>query len=86
VGYSPKEGGALSHIDNRELRRIFRSRRHKSPLGWREMHNGELRDIHSSPSIIRMVSSRNIALMVNDIEDCIVLVGETEGRRPLGGP
>jgi hypothetical protein len=30
--------------------------------GWRKLHNEELRDLHSSPSIIRMVKSRRIEM------------------------
>jgi hypothetical protein len=29
--------------------------------GWRELHNEELRDLYSSPSIIRMMKSRRIS-------------------------
>jgi hypothetical protein len=27
-------------------------------MGWRKLHNEELRDVYSSPSIIRMIKSR----------------------------
>jgi hypothetical protein len=39
--------------ENRVLRRIFAPR-------WRKLHNGELCDLHSSPSIIGIIESRRI--------------------------
>jgi hypothetical protein len=40
------------------LRRIFRPKRNKVAGGGRGLHNGELRNLHCSPSIIRMIKSR----------------------------
>jgi hypothetical protein len=40
------------------LRRIFGPRRDEVPGEWRELHNEELHDLYSSPSIIRMKSRR----------------------------
>jgi hypothetical protein len=36
------------------LRRIFGSKRNEGTGGWRKVHNEELRNLYSSPSIIRM--------------------------------
>jgi hypothetical protein len=41
--------------ENRVLRRIFGPRRQKVTGGWRKLHNEELRDLYSSPIIIRMI-------------------------------
>jgi hypothetical protein len=40
------------------LRRIFGPKRNEVRGGWRELHNEELRDLYSSPTIIRMIKSR----------------------------
>jgi hypothetical protein len=40
-------------FENRVLRRIFAPKRDEVTGEWRKMHNGELRDMYSSPSIIR---------------------------------
>jgi hypothetical protein len=47
----------LKVFENRVLRRIFGPRRDEVTGGWRKLHNKELRDLYSSPSIIRMVKS-----------------------------
>jgi hypothetical protein len=41
------------------LRRIFGSKRDEV-TGQRELHNKELHDLYSSPSIIRMIKSRRM--------------------------
>jgi hypothetical protein len=42
-------------FENRVLRRIFRPKRDEVTEEWRKMHNEELRDLYSSPSIIRII-------------------------------
>jgi hypothetical protein len=60
--------------------------------GWRKLHNEKLRNLYSSPSIIRMTKSRrmrwarHVALMVAKRNAYRILVGEPEGKRPLGRP
>jgi hypothetical protein len=49
-------------FENRVLRRIFGLGRDEMTEGWRKLHNEELRDLYSSPSIIRIMKSRNIRL------------------------
>jgi hypothetical protein len=39
-------------------RRTFRPKRDKIVGDWRKMHNEELRNLYSSPNIIRMIKSR----------------------------
>jgi hypothetical protein len=47
-------------FENRVLRRIFGPRRDEAMRGWRKLHNEELHNLYSSPSIIRMAKSRSI--------------------------
>jgi hypothetical protein len=44
-------------FENRVLRRIFGPRRDELTEGWRKLHNEELRNLYSSPDIIRMTKS-----------------------------
>jgi hypothetical protein len=45
-------------FENRVLRRIFGPKRGKVMGEWRKLHNKELHDLYSSPSIIRIIKSR----------------------------
>jgi hypothetical protein len=47
-------------FENRVLRRIFRPKRDEVTGEWRKLHNEELRDLYSSPSLIRMIKSGRI--------------------------
>jgi hypothetical protein len=42
------------------LRRIFGPKRDEVTGEWRKLHNEELRDLYSSPSIIRIIKSRRM--------------------------
>jgi hypothetical protein len=42
-------------FENRVLRRIFGSKRDDVTGDWSKLHNEELRDLYSSPSIIRII-------------------------------
>jgi hypothetical protein len=43
-------------FENRVLRRIFGLKRDELNSGeWRKLHNEELHDLYSSPSIIRII-------------------------------
>jgi len=59
---------------------------------WRGLHNEELNDLYSSPNIVRVIKSRrmrwagHVARMGEERGVCRVLVGKSEGRRPLGRP
>jgi hypothetical protein len=60
--------------------------------GWRKLHNEELRDLYSSPSIIKIIKSRRmtwagyVARMGKKRNEYRLLVGKPEGKRPLGRP
>jgi hypothetical protein len=47
-------------FDIRVLRRIFGPKRGEVTGGWRKLHNEELRNLYSSPSIVRMIKSRRM--------------------------
>jgi hypothetical protein len=47
-------------FENRVLRRIFGPKRDEVTGEWINLHNEELRDLHSSPSIIRIIKSRRM--------------------------
>jgi hypothetical protein len=45
-------------FENRVLRRIFGPKRDELTGEWRKLHDEELRDLYSSPNIIRIIKSR----------------------------
>jgi hypothetical protein len=55
-----REEHKLRVFENRVLRRIFGPKRDGVTAGWRKLHNEELHDLYSSPSIIRIIESRRI--------------------------
>jgi hypothetical protein len=42
------------------LRRIFGPQTDEAIVGWRKLHNEELHNMYSSPSMIRMIKSRRM--------------------------
>jgi hypothetical protein len=50
----------LRVFENRVLRRMFEPKRDEMTGGWRKLHNEELHNFHSSPSITRMIKSRSM--------------------------
>jgi hypothetical protein len=53
-----REEHRLRVFENRVLRRIFGPKKDEVTGGWRKLHNEELHNLYSSPSIIRMIKSR----------------------------
>jgi hypothetical protein len=49
-----REEHRLRVFENRVLRRIFGPKRDDLTAEWRKLNNKELRDLYSSPSIIRI--------------------------------
>jgi hypothetical protein len=47
-------------FENRVLRRLFGLKRDEVMGEWRKLRNEELRDLYSSPSIIRIIKSRRM--------------------------
>jgi hypothetical protein len=52
----------------------------------RKLHNEELHNLYSSPSIIRMIKSRRIRWAGHVARMGNILAGKSEGKRPLGRP
>jgi hypothetical protein len=46
--------------ENKVLRRIFRPKREEVAGGWRKLHNEELRNLCTSPDIIRVIKSSTV--------------------------
>jgi hypothetical protein len=55
-----REEHRLRVFENRVLRRIFGPKRDEVTGEWRKLHNGEVRDLYSSPSIIRIIKPRRM--------------------------
>jgi hypothetical protein len=55
-----REEHRLRVFENRVLRRIFGLKRNEVTREWRKLHNKELRELYSSPSIIRIIKSRRM--------------------------
>jgi hypothetical protein len=79
-------------FESRVLRRIFGPKRAEATGGWRKLHNEELHNLYSTPSIVRMIKSRRMrwaghAARIRAKRSAYrILVGMPEGNRPLGRP
>jgi hypothetical protein len=87
-----REEHGLRVFENRLLKRIFGPKRYEVTGWWRKLLNKELRDLYSSPSIIRMVKSRrmrwagHVARMGEKRKVYRLLAGKPCGKRPQGRP
>ena len=87
-----REERRLRVFENRVLRRIFGPRRDEVTREWRKLHNQRLNDMYCSPNIVRVLKSRrigwaeNVARIRERRSVFRVLVGKTEGKRPLLRP
>jgi hypothetical protein len=55
-----REEHKLRAFEDRLLRRIFGSKGDEVTGDWKELHNEELHNLYSSPSVIRMIKSRRM--------------------------
>jgi hypothetical protein len=80
----------LRLFENRVLRRTFGPKRDKVTGEWRKLHNKELSDLYSLPSIVWVVKSRRMKwdghteYMGEKRSIYRVLVGKPVGKRSLG--
>jgi hypothetical protein len=65
-----REEHTLRVFENRMLR-IFGSKRDEVTGGWRKLHNEELHNLYSSPSIIKMIKSRRIRWAGNGLANLL---------------
>jgi hypothetical protein len=85
-----REEHRLRVFENRVLR-IF-GRKREEDGSWRKLHNDELHSLYSSSNIVRVIKSRrmrwvgHVARMGEGRDVYRVLVGRSEGKRPLGRP
>jgi hypothetical protein len=74
------------------LRRISRPKREEVTSEWRKLCNEEPNDLYSSSNFVQVIKSRRmrwvgqVACMGEGRGVYRVLVGKSEGKRPLGGP
>jgi hypothetical protein len=87
-----REGHRLRVFENRVLRRIFGPKADEVTGEWWKLHREELHNLYSSPDVIMQVKSRrmrwagHVARMGVERKVYKGLVGNFEGRRPLGRP
>jgi hypothetical protein len=82
-----REENRLRVFENRVLRKIFGPKRDEVTGEWRKLHNEELRDLYSSPSIIRIIKSRrmrwvgHVSRMREKRNAYRLLVGKARGKK-----
>jgi hypothetical protein len=83
-----REEHRLRVFENRVLRRIFGPKRDEVTGERRKLHSEELRNLYSSPDIIRRRMGRtgHVAHMGEGRNVYRVSMGKPEGKRPLERP
>jgi hypothetical protein len=90
-----REAHRLRVFENRALSRIFGPKRDEVTGGWRKLHNEELHNLYSSPSIIRIdevkENKMGSACSTNGgrrrrrrTNECRILLRKPEGIKPVG--
>ena len=59
-----REERRLRVLENWVLSRIFGPKRDEVRGEWRKLHNEELNDLNSSPTIVRVIKLRTMRLVV----------------------
>jgi len=78
--------------ENRVLRIIFGPKRDEVTGEWRKLHNEELNDLCSSPTIVRVIKWRSMRWVWHEARlgerrgVYRILVMTREGKRPCGKP
>jgi len=86
-----REKRTLRVSENRVFR-IFGAKGNEVTREWRKLHYEELNDLYSSSNIIRAIKSKKMRLAehvarVGESKGVYrVLLGQPEGKRPLGEP
>jgi len=84
-----REECRLRVFENRVLRRIFGPKRDEVTGECRKLHNEEFNDLYCSPNIVWVIKCRRIrwarhVASIGERRDVYwVLVGKSEGKRPL---
>jgi hypothetical protein len=79
-------------FENRLLRRIFGPKRDEVTGVWGKLHNEQLYDVYSLPTIIRIIRSRrmmrvgHVARVAEKRTTYMLLLGKPEGKIPQGRP
>ena len=87
-----REERRLRMFEIRVLRVLFGPKRDEVTGEWRKLHNEELNDLYCSPNIFRVIKPRrmrwagHVARMGKRRGVYRILVGNPEGKRPLGRP
>jgi len=87
-----REEPRLRVFENRMYRRIFGPKKDEVTGKWRKLHNEELNDLYTSPSIVRVIKSRrmrwagHLACMGERRGIYRVLVGNLRERDNLRDP
>jgi hypothetical protein len=74
-----REKRRLRVFENRVLRRVFGPKRDEVKGEWRKLHNEELNNLYSSPSIVQVVKSRRMRWA------CGAYGGGKRGAQGVGG-
>jgi hypothetical protein len=91
-GLTLREEHRLKVFDNMMISRICGQKREKVVEGWRRLHNEELHNLYGSQNVIRVIISRRMRLVgqvacMGKMKNVYsILVGKSEGKRPLVRP